>query len=200
MLPAHPQPFVGVRETAHRVRCSAKVRAPRAMARSRVRERGDEPSAGTSRARGRTERGDESSAGCSAGSARLERLRSRQRARRAAGWVTTRDSYHGRVVKPQSVVAMAQTCNLDTVVGGRAADPDPRAQARVCMFSPARVRVLASACACSRRGACARFSDASAGAGLSMRAWGLGAVRCGRGGRGGPMRAIGDQARAVDSR
>ena len=56
--------------------------------------------------------------------------------RSAAGWVTTRDSYHGRVVDRQPVVAMALTCNLDTVVNGRAADPDPRAPARVSAFSP----------------------------------------------------------------
>jgi hypothetical protein len=39
--------------------------------------------------------------------------------RSAAGWVTTRDRLHGRVVDRRSVVEMAPPHSLDTVVNGR---------------------------------------------------------------------------------
>ena len=58
--------------------------------------------------------------------------------RSAAGWVTARDRLHGRVVDRRPIVEMAPPHSLDTVVNGRATDPDPRALARVSAFSPMR--------------------------------------------------------------
>src|SRR5438128_4973381 len=76
--------------------------------------------------------------------------------RSAAGWVTARDRLHGRVVDRRSVVEMAPAHSLDTVVNGRATDPDPRAPARVSAFSPTRSPLPAGrdaqACSAHRRG------------------------------------------------
>jgi len=54
--------------------------------------------------------------------------------RSAAGWVTARDRLHGRVVDRRWVVEMAPPYILDSVVNGRATDPDPRRQ-RACSRS-----------------------------------------------------------------
>ena len=61
--------------------------------------------------------------------------RTTQRAAQRRGWVTTRDRLHGRVVKCRSVVEMARTVGRNTVVDGRAADPD-RDRQRACPRSP----------------------------------------------------------------
>jgi hypothetical protein len=54
-------------------------------------------------------------------------LRADDNAQRSdAGWVTARDKLHGRVVDRQPVVEMAPPSVLDSVVNGRAPDPDPR--------------------------------------------------------------------------
>src|SRR5262245_40671391 len=54
--------------------------------------------------------------------------------RSVAGWVTSRDRLHGRVVLRQPVVEMARTCGSNTAVNGRAKDPDPRTPASVLAF------------------------------------------------------------------
>jgi hypothetical protein len=54
--------------------------------------------------------------------------------RSAVGWVTARDRLHGRVVDRRRVVEMAPPSMLDSVVNGRATDPDPRRQ-RACSRS-----------------------------------------------------------------
>jgi len=51
-----------------------------------------------------------------------------------AGWVTARDKLHGRVVDRRRVVEMSPPYILDSVVNGRATDPDPRRQ-RACSRS-----------------------------------------------------------------
>jgi len=43
-----------------------------------------------------------------------------------AGWVTSRDRLHGRVVARRWVVEMAPSVGRNPVVDGRARDPDPR--------------------------------------------------------------------------
>jgi len=51
-----------------------------------------------------------------------------------AGWVTSRDRLHGRVVARRWVVEMAPSVGRNPVVDGRARDPDPRRQ-RACTRS-----------------------------------------------------------------
>jgi len=52
-----------------------------------------------------------------------------------AGWVTSRDRLHGRVVARRWVVEMAPSVGRNTVVDGRVRGPDPRRQ-QACPRSP----------------------------------------------------------------